>query len=566
MENRLNWIIFLLIAFLIMIGHAYFFGGPPIPEKQTQSETTSQPTDGSSTSSDNTSSVQFDDFDPEPDPFEEVDSTPQGSLVTIDSPLYKGVIDTAGARFVSWELKDYKASANGDGSELVNLFSKAQPSFNALLQVKGIDLPEFIPYQFNGGSSVTISEGTTKELNFIWTSPQGITVNNIFELDASSYLVKQRFEITNSTGNSIQERLLVKWPGQVQAVGMTGGDSKNFITQVSDSVERIDSQPDKAEQYKGVITWFGFSEKYFMSSFLPETGAETVIQLSPLSQEGELLAQFAYPGSSIPNGQSSLRTWEVYMGPLEPKLLKPIGYDLDSAINYGWFGFLAKPMLQFLEWLNSYFHNYGISIIVITIIIRALFFPLTVKSMVSMKQMQLKTEKVKPEMDALKEKYKDDKSKQNTELMALYSKHGINPLSQLGGCLPLLIQFPVFIAIYDILRHSIDLRHSPFLWIPDLSQPDMLFEIPYIGIPFRLLPIIMGAAWFLSQKMTPMSTAMGGENMQLQMKLMQYMPIIFVFLFWNLPSGLVLYWTVSNILSIAQQVYVNRKVMALQGV
>ena len=173
--------------------------------------------------------------------------------------------------------------------------------------------------------------------------------------------------------------------------------------------------------------------------------------------------------------------------------------------------------------------------------------------MVSMKKMALKTEKIKPEMDALKEKYKDDKAKQNSELMALYSKHGINPLSQ----------FPVFIAIYDILRHSIDLRHSPFLWIPDLSQPDMLFMIPYIDIPFRLLPIIMGAAWFLSQKMTPMSTAMGGDQMQLQMKLMQYMPIIFVFLFWNLPSGLVLYWTVSNILSIAQQVYVNRKVAGL---
>jgi len=547
-----------------MIGHAYFFSSPP-KEIQEQGEITAQSKEGASSSTDSSSSAQFDNFDAEPDPFEEIDSTPKGSLIKIDSPLYKGAIDTAGARFVSWELKDYKSSANGESNNLVNLYGDTQPGFNAMLQVKGINVPEFIPYQFTGGDNVTISEGATKELNFSWTSPEGIKVNNIFELDSSSYLLKQRFEITNSTGNLIQERVVVRWLGKVQAVGMTGGDSKTFIAQVTDSVERVDSQPDETENYKGVINWFGFSEKYFMSSFLPETGAETVVELSPTNQEGQVIAQFAYPGTSIPSGKSSLRTWEVYMGPLESSFLKPIGYDLDKAINYGWFGFLARPMLQFLEWLNSYFHNYGISIIVITIIIRALFFPLTVKSMVSMKQMQLKTEKVKPEMDALKEKYKDDKSKQNTELMALYSKHGINPLSQLGGCLPLLIQFPVFIAIYDILRHSIDLRHSPFLWIPDLSEPDMLFEIPYIGIPFRLLPIIMGAAWFLSQKMTPMSSAMGGENMQLQMKLMQYMPIIFVFLFWNLPSGLVLYWTVSNLLSIAQQVYVNRKVMALQG-
>lgn len=547
-----------------MIGHAYFFSTPP-QEIQKQGEVTTQSTDASSSSDDTSSSVQFDNFDTEPDPFEEVDSTPKGSLITIDSPLYRGVIDTAGARFVSWELKNYQSSTNGDNNDLVNMFIDTQTGFNALLQVKGITVPEFIPYQFNGGDSVTISEGSTKELNFSWTSPEGIKVNNIFELDSSSYLVKQKFEITNSSGDLIQERVVVRWLGKVQAVGMTGGDSNTFIVQVSDSVERVDSEPDNTESYKGVINWFGFSEKYFMSSFLPETGAETVVEISPTNKEGQIIAQFAYPGSSIPSGKSSLRTWEVYMGPLEPSLLKPIGYDLDSAINYGWFGFLAKPMLQFLEWLNSYFHNYGISIIIITIIIRALFFPLTVKSMVSMKQMQIKTEKVKPEMDALKEKYKDDKSKQNTELMALYSKHGINPLSQLGGCLPLLIQFPVFIAIYDILRHSIDLRHSPFLWIPDLSEPDMLFMIPVIDIPFRLLPIIMGAAWFLSQKMTPMSTAMGGENMRLQMKMMQYMPIIFVFLFWNLPSGLVLYWTVSNMLSIVQQVYVNRKVETLQG-
>lgn len=565
MENRLNWIIFLLIAFLIMVGHAYFFSPPPQETQQT-GEGASQFTDEFSSSNEISPPVEFDNFDPEPDdPFEKVDTTPKGSLITVESPLYKGVIDTSGARFVSWELKDYKASTNGDGNELVNLFNESRPSFNTILQVKGITLPEFIPYRFNGGSNITVSEGSTKELVFTWTSPEGIRINNIFELDPSSYLVKQRFEITNSTGELIQERVLVRWLGSVQAVGMTGGDSKTFIAQISDDVERIDSQPDEVESYKGVINWFGFSEKYFMSSFLPETGAETTVELGPAKQDGEVLAQFAYPATSIPTGKSSLRTWEVYMGPLEASLLKPIGYDLNNAINYGWFGFLAKPMLQFLEWLNTYFHNYGVSIIVITIIIRVLFFPLTVKSMISMKKMQLKTEKVKPEMDALKEKYKDDKTKQNTELMALYSKHGINPLSQLGGCLPLLIQFPVFIAIYDILRHSIDLRHSPFLWIPDLSEPDMLFIIPVIDIPFRLLPIIMGAAWFLSQKMTPMSTAMGGEQMQLQMKLMQYMPIIFVFLFWNLPSGLVLYWTVSNVLSIAQQLYVNRKVATLQG-
>jgi len=563
MENRLNWIIFLAIALVIILGQAYFFSGPP-KETQKQGDVTQKVPEETFPAPQSGSTSQFDSFDDEPASISEINAAPKGTLITVDTPLYKGVIDTAGARILSWELKNYKASTNGEGNELVNLFNDSQPGFNTLLQVKGLKIPEFIPYKYGGVSKVSVTEGT-KEIAFQWSSPEGITIKNIFEIDSSSYLVKQKFEISNSSGDSIRERVVVRWLGQVKAVGMRGGDSKTFIAMVSDSIERVDSDPDEIINYKGVINWFGFSEKYFMSAFLPETGAEAVVELGPTKEEGLVKAQFAYPASTIPSGKTSLRTWEVYMGPLESSFLNPIGYGLDKAINYGWFGFLAKPMLKFLEWLNSYFHNYGISIIVITIIIRVLFFPITVKSMVSMKKVQIKTEKIKPEMDALKEKYKDDKSKQNTELMALYSKHGINPLSQLGGCLPLLIQFPVFIAIYDILRHSIDLRHSPFLWIQDLSEPEMLFDIPYVGIPFRVLPLLMGAAWFISQKMTPMSTAMGGENMKLQMKLMQYMPIFFIYLFWSLPSGLVLYWTVSNVLSIIQQVYVNRKVLALKG-
>ncbi len=564
MENRVNWIIFLVLAFAILIAQAYFFSEPP-KEAETQGEVSQSTTDDALPSNDTSPSSPIDSFDSVAEPLEQSSTVPKGRLITVNTPLYEGVIDSAGARFVSWQLKNYKASANGEGEELVNLFNGSHPGFNVMSLVKDLKIPEYIPYQYAGPTNISLTEGT-KELAFSWTTPQGISIKNIVEIDAASYLVKQKFEVTNSSAGPIQERVLVRWPGPVKGGGMTSGvDTNTFVTLISDEVERINSSPDKAEIYTGVVNWFGFAEKYFLSAFLPETGAQTAIEVSPLSQEGQILARFAYPQNTIPAGKSSLKTWEVYMGPLESKILEPIGYDLNRAVNYGWFGFLARPMLQFLEWLNQYLHNYGISIIVLTVIIRVLFFPLTVKSMISMKKMALKTEKIKPEMDALKEKYKDDKTKQNTELMALYSKHGINPLSQLGGCLPLLIQFPVFIAIYDILRHSIDLRHSPFLWIQDLSEPDMLFMIPVIDIPFRLLPIIMGAAWFLSQKMTPMSTAMGGEQMQLQMKLMQYMPIFFVFLFWNLPSGLVLYWTVSNVLSIVQQVYVNRKVMALQG-
>jgi YidC/Oxa1 family membrane protein insertase len=213
--------------------------------------------------------------------------------------------------------------------------------------------------------------------------------------------------------------------------------------------------------------------------------------------------------------------------------------------------------------LNGVLKNYGLAIIAITIIIRLVFLPLTIKSMASMKEMQVKMQALKPKMDALKEKYKDDKTKQNAELMKLYTSHGINPLSSLGGCLPLLIQLPVFIALYDVLLYSIELRHSSFLWINDLSEPEFLFNIPGIEIPFRILPLAMGLSWYASQKMTPTPT-MGTEN-QLQMKMMEFMPLIFTVMFWGLPSGLILYWTVSNILSIAQQLYVNRRFVQAKG-
>jgi len=185
-----------------------------------------------------------------------------------------------------------------------------------------------------------------------------------------------------------------------------------------------------------------------------------------------------------------------------------------------------------------------------------------VKSMKSMKDVQNKMKKLKPEIDALKEKYKNDKSTQQAEMMKLYTSNNINPLSSLGGCLPLLIQFPVFIALYFALLYSIDLRHSSFLWINDLSQPEYLFDV--LGIPFRILPLLMGISWFFSQKLTPM-TSPGSEAMEMQMKLMQFMPIIFTVMFWGLPSGLILYWTVSNILSIGQQLYINRQVPNPEG-
>jgi YidC/Oxa1 family membrane protein insertase len=228
--------------------------------------------------------------------------------------------------------------------------------------------------------------------------------------------------------------------------------------------------------------------------------------------------------------------------------LKLADHNLERALDFGWFTFLAKPLLVFLKWLYNYFHNYGIAIIILTVIIKILFWPLTHKSYKSMQVMK----KIQPKMAQIREKYKDDREKLNQELMMLYRTYKVNPL---GGCLPMVLQIPVFFALYRMLYGAIELRHQPFwLWINDLTAPDRLnvgFDIPYLG-GLPVLTLLMGASMFIQQKMTPTS----GDPRQEKMMLM--MPVIFTVFFINFPSGLVLYWLVNNVLSIVQQYWINR--------
>jgi YidC/Oxa1 family membrane protein insertase len=202
-----------------------------------------------------------------------------------------------------------------------------------------------------------------------------------------------------------------------------------------------------------------------------------------------------------------------------------------------------------MNFSNRLTHNYGIDIILLTILIKIIFYPLSLKSYKSMKEMQ----KLQPTIMKLREKYKDDREKLNREMMDIYKKKGINPL---GGCLPMVIQIPVFFALYKVLIGAIEFRHAPFmLWINDLASPEDLFTFTIAGfdLPIRILPLVMGITQVLQQKMTPTTAD------PMQEKMMLFMPIIFTVMFWGFPSGLVLYWLVNNVISIAQQYYINRK-------
>ncbi|MBW2022977.1 MAG: YidC/Oxa1 family insertase periplasmic-domain containing protein, partial [Deltaproteobacteria bacterium] len=246
-------------------------------------------------------------------------------------------------------------------------------------------------------------------------------------------------------------------------------------------------------------------------------------------------------------------SYALFLGPRQLTVLKQFGKGLDKAVDFGWTNIIAKPLLYALRFFNKYIHNYGVSIILLTILIKIIFWPLTHKSYKSMKEMQ----KLQPIMAKIKEKYKDNREQMNKEMMALYRTYKVNPMS---GCLPMIIQIPVFFALYRILGKAIELRHAPFmLWINDLSAPDRLFhfsfKIPFMAPPYGIpvLTLLMGASMYIQQKMTPTP----GDPTQA--KFMMFLPIIFTFMFINFPSGLVLYWLVNNILSIGQQYRIQKR-------
>ena len=280
------------------------------------------------------------------------------------------------------------------------------------------------------------------------------------------------------------------------------------------------------KSYKQGLKWIAQEDKYFFASIIPKTPIE---EAKVWNSDGNALIALRMPEGS--------NSYLIYVGPKEYDRLKKYTVGLEHIVDYGFFSILAIPLLWIMKQFYDIFPNYGVAIILLTIVTRVPFIPIISKGMTSMKKVQ----DIQPKMAEIREKYKKDPKRMNQELMALYKKHKVNPF---GGCLPILLQIPVFFALFKILSISIELRGAPFmLWITDLSVKD----------PYYILPIIMGATMVLQQKMTP--STMDPK----QQKLMMLLPVVFTFLFLTFPSGLVLYWLINNILGIAQQLYMNKK-------
>jgi YidC/Oxa1 family membrane protein insertase len=283
--------------------------------------------------------------------------------------------------------------------------------------------------------------------------------------------------------------------------------------------------------------WIAIVQHYFISAWIPN--AETSHNYSTIkTQNGLNIIRFTSPQITVAAGEQARIKSQFYAGPKDQYTLETISSGLELTVDYGWLWWIAQPLFWILTKIYSVVGNWGVAIIGITVLVKLVFFQLNATAYKSMANMR----KVQPKMAAIKERCGDDKQKQSAEMMALYKKEKINPL---GGCLPILVQMPVFISLYWVLMETVELRHAPFmLWIDDLSVMD----------PFFVLPLIMGASMFIQQKLNP------APPDPMQAKVMQWMPVMFTFFFLFFPSGLVLYWVVNNTLSIVQQYIITKRI------
>ena len=391
----------------------------------------------------------------------------------------------------------------------------------------------------------TTTEETVRgggSIDMVWENGVGQRFEKSFLISPKSYLLTIRDRIINRADRAIPVYHFAQFvrtepiadAGQALAVadfqGPMGYLDKVRMTHTYESLRTQDQHLDASSG------WAGFSDKYFLAALIPVDKKSTkkfyFDHDLPTYRVGTVAPQsLVAPGTEV-----SFET-HMFIGPKEIRKLEAQNVSLERSIDYGWFHFLAVPLVDVMLFLNDYLHNYGLAIIFLTLLVKMLFYPLANKSYYSMNAMK----KLQPKVEELRKLHGSDKTRLNQEMMQLYQSNNVNPL---GGCLPILVQIPVFFALYQVLYLSIEMRHAPFyLWIDDLSIMD----------PYYVLPVLMGATMFIQSYLNP------PPSDPIQAKVMMFLPVIFTFMFLTFPSGLVLYWLINNVLSIAQQYYIMKK-------
>ena len=495
--------------------------------------------------------------------------------VAVDTRLYSATFSSYGGRLKSWRLYHYKNRI--ENGVFVQWFQETERKVKGLFGFGGKpppegkpepvelvttealkNLPLAIEVEDESGkipvgamdvdSDSILLGGNVREgaLLFRGSPAGGLELSRGYRFFDDEYRVDVEVRIKNRRTEPRRVKVALVWYGMMMKSGSRAFSGP--VAMVNGKVEEIKEKKFRKEELplSGDIQWFGSSmgeknvedkmrKPFFVSIIVPRENEGMDLKIG-MKDEKLMYSRAVYPARSIPGGGEAVYSYEIYLGPKVIPFLKELNVGAEKVVSYGWFTAIAKILLLFVNLTHKVTKNYGVDIIIISILLKVLFWPLTKKSYVSMKEMQ----KVQPEMAMLREKYKDDKARLNREMMNLYKRRKVNPL---GGCLPMVVQIPIFFALYWALMGSIELRHAPFiLWINDLSYRD----------PIYISPILMGASMLWQQRMTP---TMGDPR---QAKMMMLMPIIFTFLFLSFPSGLVLYWLVTNMLTIGQQYLINK--------
>jgi len=492
----------------------------------------------------------------------ETPTVPERKAV-VETPLYRAVIDSRGARFAEWTLHYRGEKPMVVGREL-------GPAGVMVSRPGAAAQP--IAFTLSDESLKLGKDAPQGELTLVGEDGFGLRITETLRFRADSYVVEHEIKVTNRHSAAQTAEIQLPWTAPVtwpkERTEAFSGQHPTQVVRFTDG--RVHRSLDLAsvQRYSDAGRWVGVESTWYLAAFIAYSPG---IKVTEETKRAETSAGAAKPIETVEIGLHATLPllkpgdqWEgraaTYVGPMEYDRLKALGVGLEQSIWFGEFplperfigvrllpmDWIAVPILWLMHRFHDYVPNYGLAIILLTVITKVLFFPLTIKSMTSMKAMQA----LQPQINSLRSKYKSDPQRMQQETMALYRAHHVNPL---GGCLPMVVQIPIFYALYVALSVSVELQNQPFvcfgrlfgvdLWICDLAAHD----------PTYVLPLLMGASMFVQQKITPV---MGDPR---QAKMMLFMPILFTFMFLNLPSGLVLYWTLSNVLQIAQQKYMEQR-------
>jgi len=479
-------------------------------------------------------------------------SVASAETVVVKTDLMTVVIDPQGGDIVQVDLLKHKDNVKDPNSVLRLLQNDQVRSYVAqsgLIGPNGTDTSAGRPTFIIDQNSYDLADNNELNVDMSLRTEDGVLITKRFTFQRDSYVIKNSYIVNNMSDFAWQGAMF----GQIKrdsskdpSASDSGMGMQSFLgIAATTNEERYLKLPfdDIAEEpFKAVVTggWIAMSQHYFLSAWIPDQSSNNNFG-ALVSKSGMNIARFTMPMLEVAAGQQGETSARLYVGPKDQYRLEQVAENLDLTVDYGWLWWVAQPLFWVMIMIHKFVPNWGFTIILLTVFVKALFFKLSASSYESMANMR----RVTPKLNDIKERYADDKQKQSQMMMELYKKEKINPM---GGCLPIVIQMPVFISLYWVLMESVEIRHAPFIgWIQDLSAMD----------PYYILPLIMGASMFAQQKLSPMAF-----TDPMQQKIMQYMPVMFTFFFLWFPSGLVLYWVVNNILSITQQYVITKRIEA----